>query len=70
MRVAIFLCILTACYDKSGAVEQLEDMGRPRPITCVFMNSGHSGDHKSFACSDAVGKHWICDTDGCIQWAQ
>jgi hypothetical protein len=69
MRATIFLFLLTSCYDKSDAVRQLEEMGRTKP-TCVFMNSGHDGANKSFACTDSTGTPWVCDKDGCIQWSR
>ncbi len=67
MRSAIvFLLILTACYKKSDAVDQLKAKGRPEPITCV-KSSGGGDSEFAFVCSDGAGLIWNCDSDACIK---
>lgn len=67
LRAIIPLIIMTACYTKEDALEQLEHMGRPKPIKCVNLNSG--GDEiQSYICTDGARVSWACDHDGCIEW--
>jgi hypothetical protein len=67
MRSAIILTLLlTACYSKSDAVEQLRDKGRPTPITCVKASGGSESAY-SFVCEDGAGFIWACDSDACIK---
>lgn len=67
MRIAITLTLLlTACYGKSDAVEQLQAKGRPTPITCVKASGGSESAY-SFVCEDGAALIWACDKDACIQ---
>jgi hypothetical protein len=67
MRAAIILLLLTSCYSKEKAVEQLKSMGRPEPIRCVIM-AGRGAETDSFSCTDGESRNWLCDSDGCIAW--
>lgn len=66
MRTVIILVLLTACYTKKDAVEQVRAQGGPDPINCVSLNSGDAVT--SFACTDGENVKWACDDDGCIRW--
>lgn len=70
MRIATVLIVtlLAACYSKSDAVRQLSDMGRPVPIRCAILSGGGEGEQASYACTDAAGQSWVCDSDGCVPW--
>ncbi len=67
MKLAITLAlILSACYDKSDAVSQLQNMGRPAPIQCVSLNGQEGTSRSSFTCTDGDGLVWACDEQACI----
>lgn len=71
MKLAITLVLfLSACYDKSDAVTQLQNMGRPAPIQCVSLNGQEGTARSSFTCTDGVGFVWACDEQACINTAR
>lgn len=67
MKTAIiFSLLLTACYDKSDAIEQVRLLARPEPIRCSQTSGGGDGSYKSFTCTDGDAWVWACDDDGCV----